>query len=334
VLVFACAQPDPSLRMLDRFLVVSEKQKIPAVVVANKLDLVPPERARELFEVYRRIGYDLIYTSTLTGEGIPELKSRLQGKLNSLAGPSGVGKTSLLNSVQPGLALQVGSVSRGLQGKGMHTTQVKQLFPLDGGGYLADIPGLRTLALWDVQGEELDAYFREIAPLVPHVDVYLFKPGYEGRDFCTLVTGGMSDIPMNAPPDIGHEFRRAELVFYCDEPKSEYVQLLRRYAHLAHDLQSWFWEAHTIPNGDPPTPLFADTPALDCVLLLNSIVRPDNDLRSHLILDGDPVSLLWFIPITSAECEFKLAQGVEALLDVFGQVQHPHVFTGNRRGYV
>ena len=167
VLVFACAQPDPSLRMLDRFLVVSEKQKIPAVVVANKLDLVPPERARELFEVYRRIGYDLIYTSTLTGEGIPELKSRLQGKLNSLAGPSGVGKTSLLNSVQPGLALQVGSVSRGLQGKGMHTTQVKQLFPLDGGGYLADIPGLRTLALWDVQGEELDAYFREIAPLVP-----------------------------------------------------------------------------------------------------------------------------------------------------------------------
>jgi len=167
VLVFACAQPDHSLRMLDRFLVVSEKQKIPAVVVANKLDLVPPERARELFEVYRRIGYDLIYTSTLTGEGIPELKSRLQGKLNSLAGPSGVGKTSLLNSVQPGLALQVGSVSRGLQGKGMHTTQVKQLFPLDGGGYLADVPGLRTLALWDVQGEELDAYFREIAPLVP-----------------------------------------------------------------------------------------------------------------------------------------------------------------------
>ena len=167
VLVFACAQPDPSLRMLDRFLVVAEKQEIPAVVVANKLDLVPRERAEELFEVYRRIGYDLIYTSTLTGEGIPALKSRLQGKLNSLAGPSGVGKTSLLNSVQPGLAQEVGAVSRGLQGKGMHTTQVKQLFPLDAGGYLADVPGLRTLALWDIQGEELDAYFREIAPLVP-----------------------------------------------------------------------------------------------------------------------------------------------------------------------
>jgi len=165
--VFACAQPDPSLRMLDRFLVVAEKQQIPAVIVANKLDLVTREHAQALFEVYRRIGYDLIYTSTLTGEGIPELKSRLQGKLNSMAGPSGVGKTSLLNSVQPGLAQEVGAVSRGLTGKGMHTTQVKQLFPLDAGGYLADVPGLRTLALWDIQGEELDAYFREIAPLVP-----------------------------------------------------------------------------------------------------------------------------------------------------------------------
>ncbi len=165
--VFACAQPDPSLRMLDRFLVVAEKQQIQAVIVANKLDLVTREHAQALFEVYRRIGYDLIYTSTLTGEGIPELKSRLQGKLNSMAGPSGVGKTSLLNSLQPGLAQEVGAVSRGLTGKGMHTTQVKQLFPLDGGGYLADVPGLRTLALWDIQGEELDAYFREIAPLVP-----------------------------------------------------------------------------------------------------------------------------------------------------------------------
>ena len=165
--VFACAQPDPSLRMLDRFLVVAEKQQIQAVIVANKLDLVTREHAQALFEVYRRIGYDLIYTSTLTGEGVPELKSRLQGKLNSMAGPSGVGKTSLLHHLPPGRAQEVGAVSRGLTGKGMHTTQVKQLFPLDGGGYLADVPGLRSLALWDIQGEELDAYFREIAPLVP-----------------------------------------------------------------------------------------------------------------------------------------------------------------------
>lgn len=167
ILVFACAQPEPHLRMLDRFLVVAEKQEIPAVIVANKVDLVDRVLAQALFEPYRKIGYDLIYTSTLTGEGVEELKNHLTGKLSSLAGPSGVGKTSLLNRIQPGLALAVGSLSQGVgKGKGRHTTQVRQLYPVEGGGYLADVPGLRTLALWDIQGEELDAYFREIAPLV------------------------------------------------------------------------------------------------------------------------------------------------------------------------
>lgn len=168
ILVFACAQPEPHLRMLDRFLVVAEKQEIPAVIVANKVDLVDRALAQTLFEPYHEIGYDLIYTSTLTGEGVEELKNHLTGKLSSLAGPSGVGKTSLLNRIQPGLALEVGSLSQGVgKGKGRHTTQVRQLYPVEGGGYLADVPGLRTLALWDIQGEELDAYFREIAPLVP-----------------------------------------------------------------------------------------------------------------------------------------------------------------------
>ncbi|MFZ3070848.1 MAG: ribosome small subunit-dependent GTPase A [Anaerolineaceae bacterium] len=168
ILVFACAQPEPRLRMLDRFLVVAERQHIPAVIVANKIDLVERADAEARFEPYRRIGYEVIYTSTKTGEGVDDLRSHLTGKLSSLAGPSGVGKTSLLNEIQPGLSLAVGSLSQGVgKGKGRHTTQVRQLFPLEGGGYLADVPGLRTLALWDIQGEELDAYFREIAPLVP-----------------------------------------------------------------------------------------------------------------------------------------------------------------------
>jgi len=165
VLVFACAQPDPSLRMLDRFLVVAEKQEIPAVIVANKLDLVPREQAQALFEGYRRIGYDLIYTSTVTGEGILELKDRLQGKLNSLAGPSGVGKTSLLNAIQPGLGLRVSEVSRATT-KGRHTTVHRELFRLDGGGYVADTPGLRAIGIWDVEPGELEAYFVDIAPYV------------------------------------------------------------------------------------------------------------------------------------------------------------------------
>lgn len=167
VLVFACAQPSPRLRMLDRFLVVTERANIGAMIVVNKVDLVPLDQVDMLFGMYRRIGYDVIYTSTVTGQGVEELHEKMKGKLCTLAGPSGVGKSSLINMFLPGLKLQVGEVSEGVgKGKGRHTTQVRQLFPLDGGGYVADVPGLRTVALWDIQDEELDAYFVEIAPLV------------------------------------------------------------------------------------------------------------------------------------------------------------------------
>lgn len=167
VLVFAAAQPSPHLRMLDRFLVIAERQNIPPVIVANKVDLIGLDQARDIFGLYGPLGYEVIYTSAKTGQGVEELRVRLAGKLSGLAGPSGVGKSSLLNAVQPNLGLIVREVSRSTE-KGRHTTQVRQLYPLDGGGYLADLPGLRTLALWDTEPEELDAYFVEIAPLVPY----------------------------------------------------------------------------------------------------------------------------------------------------------------------
>jgi ribosome biogenesis GTPase len=161
VLVFACAQPSPSMGMLDRFLVIAEKQLIPVLIVANKVDLVTLERAQELFAPYPPLGYPVIYTSAKTGYGVADLKAHLLGRLSALAGPSGVGKSSLLNAIQPNLGVAVGSV-REKSGKGRHTTVVRQLFPLDGGGYVADMPGLRSLALWDTQPEELDGYFPEI----------------------------------------------------------------------------------------------------------------------------------------------------------------------------
>jgi len=164
VFVFACAQPDPKLRMLDRFLVIAEKQKIPALIVANKIDLVNRREAEEIFGLYSAIGYPVIYTSARTGEGLNEFKTHLINRISALAGPSGVGKSSLLNLIQPGLYLAVNETSA--VNKGRHTTVARELFALEGGGYVADSPGWKSLALWDTEPEEMDAYFPELAPLV------------------------------------------------------------------------------------------------------------------------------------------------------------------------
>ncbi|QRN83061.1 ribosome small subunit-dependent GTPase A [Chloroflexota bacterium] len=165
VIVFACAEPEPHLRMLDRFLVIAEKQCLHTLIVANKLDLVTQEQAEGMFGLYTHLGYSVLYASAKTGQGISELRAHLKDKISALTGPSGVGKSSLLNAVQPELGLHVREVSEATT-KGRHTTQVRELFPLDFGGYVADTPGIRSLALWDTEPEELDAYFVELAGLV------------------------------------------------------------------------------------------------------------------------------------------------------------------------
>jgi ribosome biogenesis GTPase / thiamine phosphate phosphatase len=149
--------------MLDRFLVIAEKQKIEPVIVANKIDLV--DDPKEIFGMYETIGYRVIYTSIKTGEGLEELKSALAGKISALAGPSGAGKSSLLNFLHPKLDLEVGEVSKAMN-KGRHTTVTRQMFPLEGGGYVADTPGWKSLALWDTEPEEMEAYFPELRDLV------------------------------------------------------------------------------------------------------------------------------------------------------------------------
>ncbi len=177
VFVFACAHPNPRLRMLDRFLVIAEKQKVPPLIVANKIDLV--KEAHEIFGLYETIGYRVIYSSAKTGAGIEELKSMLAGKISALAGPSGAGKSSLLNAIQPGLWLEVRELSAA--DKGQHTTVARQLIPLAGGGYVADTPGWKSLALWDTEPEEMDAYFPELAPLVAQCQfsdcTHIHEPG-------------------------------------------------------------------------------------------------------------------------------------------------------------
>jgi ribosome biogenesis GTPase len=178
VFVFSCANPNPKLRMLDRFLVVAEKQKIPALIAANKIDLV--ESPQEIFGLYESIGYRVLYTSAKTKAGLEELRDALLGKISAFAGPSGAGKSSLLNALQPGLGLAVNEISLSLN-KGRHTTVTRQMFALEGGGYVADTPGWKSLALWDTEPEEMDAYFPELRDLVPHCQfsdcTHIHEPG-------------------------------------------------------------------------------------------------------------------------------------------------------------
>jgi ribosome biogenesis GTPase len=180
VFVFSCAEPDPNFRMLDRLLVVAEREEIPAVICANKIDLVVTRSAKEEFEPYRDLGYGVIYTSAETGKGVRKLRDLLKDKISLLAGPSGVGKTSLLNKVQPELGARTSAIS-GATGKGRHTTVVPELIPLEGGGYVADTPGLKAFALWDIEPEELDAYFPELRLLVAECEfsdcTHMHEPG-------------------------------------------------------------------------------------------------------------------------------------------------------------
>lgn len=165
LIIFSCAEPAPKMRMLDRFLIIVEERDIPVVLIANKVDLVGMKGAKDLFGHYEKIGYPVIYASANKNKGIKKIKKLLDGKVTLFVGPSGVGKSSLLNAVQPKLGLQVRSVSRAT-GKGKHTTVVREMFPLKDGGYVADTPGIKSLAFWDIELEEIDGYFPEIAPLV------------------------------------------------------------------------------------------------------------------------------------------------------------------------
>lgn len=167
ILVFAASQPGPNYKMLDRLLVAGEKSGIEnLLIVVNKTDLLEETTAAaELFAPYTRMGYEILLTSAQRGEGIEALRERLRGRISVLTGPSGVGKTSLLNQVQPGLGRAVKAVSQYHQ-EGVHTTRDSALIKLEMGGYLADTPGIRQIQVWDVEPDELDAYFIDIAEVV------------------------------------------------------------------------------------------------------------------------------------------------------------------------
>jgi Suppressor of fused protein (SUFU) len=180
---------------------------------------------------------------------------------------------------------------------------------------------------------KVDAVYAEDSLLIPRVDLRsYYRKAAGGGMTCALVTSGMSDLPMKVPND-PRASRRVELVLYCAEPRHEYIETMRWLAHFPHDQKTWIGFGHTIPNGNPPAP-FWGSPALDTVLLMPTVVQRDRTLPQELVLEGDPVDLLWVVPISPAECKLKLKKGVTAIYQLFDQNKHPHVFEPNRKSYV
>ncbi len=163
VLVFATTQPDPHFGMLDRYLAICESAEVHPVICLNKADLPHDPSVEESAELYARLGYQVIWTSTITGQGIETLRELLKDHMTLFTGPSGVGKSSLVNAIEPGMAIKTGLISSAT-GKGRHTTTGSQLYPLTGGGWLADSAGIRALATWNVAPEELASCFVEFRP--------------------------------------------------------------------------------------------------------------------------------------------------------------------------
>jgi ribosome biogenesis GTPase / thiamine phosphate phosphatase len=166
--VFAVADPTPKWGLLDRYLVSAESMQIPVIIVITKVDLIN-DRYRELelvLEMYQRIGYPVILTSSLKGTGMEELRHILSGRLSAFVGKSGVGKTALLNALELGLGLRMGRVGNGKIGKGRHTTSAAEMVPLSFGGDIIDTPGVREFALNNLDRKEIAKFFPEMRPFI------------------------------------------------------------------------------------------------------------------------------------------------------------------------
>ncbi|MBL8820482.1 MAG: ribosome small subunit-dependent GTPase A [Planctomyces sp.] len=167
LVVASAADPEFKPQLVDRYLISAERHGIRPLICINKIDLINPAELLDAVRIYGRLGYPVVLTSNLDGRGTSQLRSYLQGRQTAVSGQSGVGKSSLLNAVDPELNLQTADVSDWTR-KGTHTTRRARLVPLSFGGWVVDTPGIRQFELWGISREEVDGYFIEFRPFITY----------------------------------------------------------------------------------------------------------------------------------------------------------------------
>lgn len=167
LVIFAIVKPDPSLNLLDRFLIRMEKQNLPCIICFNKQDIASEEEKTRLYDAYSGSGYKVVFISALQNDGMDELKKLLAGKTTTVAGPSGVGKSSIINCLYPDANMETGSISKKIE-RGRHTTRHSEIIALGDETYIMDTPGFTSLNIADIEKDELYFYYPEFKQHEPH----------------------------------------------------------------------------------------------------------------------------------------------------------------------
>lgn len=208
LVIFAMEDPKPNFMLLDRFLIMMEWQGIPCLICFNKKDLADKEELKFLYETYRKCGYQVLLTSAMNSEGIEEIREALKGRTTVVAGPSGVGKSSLTNLLQEDVHMETGEISRKL-GRGKHTTRHSQLIAIGRDTYLMDTPGFTSLFVEDMEKEELKEYFPEFAPYASECRfngcVHISEPGCRVKE--ALESKEISTLRYNDYVELYHELK-------------------------------------------------------------------------------------------------------------------------------
>lgn len=167
LVIFAIIKPNPSLNLLDRFLIQMERQRLPSIICFNKQDIASEEEKAALYDAYESSGYKVIFISALNNDGLEELKSLLAGRTTTVAGPSGVGKSTLINSLKPEANMETGSISEKIE-RGRHTTRHSEIIALGHETYIMDTPGFTSLNITEIEKDELYSYYPEFKKHEPY----------------------------------------------------------------------------------------------------------------------------------------------------------------------